>query len=123
MTESLGEDRIKHMNQNGARKVKKYDETFRRQALEHWRRTGKSAEEVAGALGITTFSLYSWRRKYELLLPQGGRGSSSSPLTLEEENAALRKELEHVREQRDILKKTLGIVCNKPNNATNESKS
>jgi hypothetical protein len=33
------------------------------------------------------------------------------------ENAALRREVEHLRQQRDILKKTLGILSEPPTNA------
>ncbi len=103
---------------------KHYDETFKRQALEHWRTSGKAAAEVAEALGVSTFSLYAWRRKHlgvQPALPAGGAGNAT-PRTLsavEAENAALRRELAHVREQRDILKKTLGIVCDPLPNATN----
>ena len=106
---------------------KKYDETFKRQALEHWRTSGKTAEEVAQALGISTFSLYAWRKKYlgeTGALPAGGAGNAAprSLSALEAENAALRRELAHVRQQRDILKKTLGIISEDPPNATNGSK-
>ena len=40
---------------------------------------------------------------------------------LTSENAALRRELERVRQQRDILKKTLGILSEPPSNGSNGS--
>ena len=40
---------------------------------------------------------------------------------LTSENAALRRELERVRQQRDILKKTLGILSEPPSNASSGS--
>ncbi len=103
---------------------KRFDETFKRQALEHWRSSGKPAEEVARGLGISAFSLYAWRKKYygtQPALPAGGAGNAAvrTLSTVEAENAALRRELAYVREQRDILKKTLGIVCDPLPTATN----
>ena len=98
---------------------KKYDPNFKREVLEHWRTSGKTAAEVATAFGVSTFSLYTWRKKGEAL-PVGGAGNAASRTleTVEAENVALRRELAHVREQRDILKKTLGIVCDAPVTAT-----
>ena len=99
---------------------KRYDENFREQVLEHWRSSGKSAGEVAAAFGISTFSLYAWRRRHEAL-PVGGAGNAARPTVdgLTKENAALRRELAHVQEQRDILKKTLAIFSEGPRMVTN----
>jgi hypothetical protein len=41
---------------------------------------------------------------------------------LEAENRALKAELQRVREQRDILKRTLGILSEPPKSATHASK-
>jgi len=101
-------------------RCKRYDENFRKQVLEHWRTTGKKAGEVAEAFGISTYSLYAWRRKQEAL-PAGGAGNVARPTVdaLTRENAALRRELAYVAEQRDILRKTLGIISENPRIATN----
>ncbi len=105
------------------RERKKFDATFKREALEHWERSGKTAEEVALALGVTAMNLYAWKKKYRAL-PVGGTGSVA-PRTmsgLEEENMRLRRELAHVSEQRDILKKAMGVVSENPVSAINRSK-
>jgi hypothetical protein len=46
-----------------------------------------------------------------------------SPEELEAEIAQLRRDNESLRQQRDILKKTLGILSEPPNNATSGLKS
>jgi hypothetical protein len=38
------------------RKYKRYDENFKRNAVELWRSSGKSAEAVAAELGITVYA-------------------------------------------------------------------
>lgn len=102
------------------KRSKRYDENFRKQVLEHWRTSGKRAGEVAQAFGISTYSLYTWKRKHEAL-PVGGAGNAARPTVdaLTRENAALRRELAYVAEQRDILKKTLSIFSEDPRNAIN----
>ena len=83
-----------------------HDENFKRQAVEHWRNSGKSRKQVAQELGINHWVLRDWDRNLRQQQPV-------VPVTkaeLEAENKQLRQELERVREQRDILKKTLGII-------------
>ena len=99
----------------------KHDQSFKRQAVELWLRSRKKAEVVAGELGIRKWNLYEWRGHYKPL-PVGGEGSGGAPRTLEwveAENLALRRELERIKEQRDILKKALGITSENPVNAIN----
>lgn len=90
------------------RKHKRYDEAFKRQAVEMWLSGGKSAATVAAELGISDQSLQKWRQRLRTL-PATGLGQRS-PQQLEEENRQLKRELQHVLRQRDILKKTLGIL-------------
>ena len=86
---------------------KRYDEAFRRQAVEHWLRSGQSGARIARELGISYPTLKEWKRRYTGdVLPQRA--------DLEAENRALKVELARVREQRDILKKTLGILSETP---------
>ena len=107
-------------------KPRKYDEGFKRQAVALVADQGRKVSEVARDLGISEFLLYEWRRQFR---PKGalpgqtsapGKGRSAEEL--ECENTQLRRELEYVRQQRDILKKTLGILCEPPSNATSGSK-
>jgi transposase len=95
---------------------KRYDEPFKRQAVEHWIQSGKSGTQIAAELGISYPSLKDWKRRYV-------GDATPARADLEAENRALRAELARVREQRDILKKTLGILSEPSKNATSGSKS
>lgn len=94
---------------------KRYDEAFKRQAVEHWIKSGKLGTRIAAELGISYPSLKDWKRRYMGNAMPGGAD-------LLAENRGLRAELARVREQRDILKKTLGIFVQPSQNATSESK-
>ena len=94
-------------------KYKGYDENFKRSAVEMWLQGGKSIETIAGELGISTQSLKQWKKKLAAL-PATGPGQRSVQ-QLEEENRRLKRELQHVARQRDILKKTLGILSTDQN--------
>jgi transposase len=85
---------------------KQYDETFKRQTVEHWRNSGKPRKQVALELGINHWMLRDWERQLRKAQPV----APATKAELETQNQELRKELERVREQRDILKKTLGII-------------
>jgi len=95
--------------------AKRYDAAFKRQAVEHWIKSGKLGTQIAAELGISYPSLKDWKRRYT---------GDAVPVraNLVAENRALKAELARVREQRDILKKTLGIFTEPSKNATNGSK-
>jgi transposase-like protein len=99
---------------------RKYDREFKRQTVEHWLNSGKTAVEIGRELGINPTRLYAWRDRS---LGAKGKvsGSQRSSEQLEAENAQLRRANEELRQQRDILKKTLGILSEPPNSATNGS--
>ncbi len=78
--------------------------------------SGKCAREIAAELGIAEKRLYLWKKVH-------APASPSSQNQMETELAALRRENAHLRQQRDIFKKTLGILSEPPNNATNGSSS
>jgi transposase-like protein len=86
-----------------AKPRRRYNVAFKRQAVEHWLASGKPAQAIGRELGITAERLYVWRQR---LAPAAGK----APLDLQAELEALRQELARVTEQRDILKKTLGII-------------
>lgn len=94
---------------------RRYDAAFRQQAVEHWLRSGKPGTQVAAELGVSYPALKSWRRSYT-----GDALPTAADLAAE--NRALKAELARVREQRDILKKTLGILAEPSKNATSASK-
>ncbi len=102
---------------------KKYDRIFKQDAVQLWRTSGKSATFMAEELGLKPSQLYAWSQDFAPPTSggEGGVGAKSRAQLLEE-NTALRQELEAMRQQRDILKKTLGILSEPPTNATNGSK-
>ncbi len=83
---------------------KKYSREFKLEAL---RRThmGKSVAEVARELEIPAHQLYQWRtdldRKKDEAFPGSGHETPNAELE------ALRRENKRLREERDILKKSL----------------
>ena len=100
---------------------RKFDATFKREAVGNWLSSGRSAVVVAKELGLTEGLLFAWRK----LLPPadaGGRaaagGRKPAVQDLQAELDAARREIRHLREQRDILKKTLGILSGPSRNAT-----
>ena len=103
---------------------RKYDLTFKREAVHNWLISGKSAEVIGPELGLSPSRLYAWRK---LLAPAdaGGWGAAAakpgSPADLQAQLDAAFREIRHLREQRDILKKTLAILSAPSLSATNES--
>jgi transposase len=99
----------------------RYDETFKQEALRLWQSSGGSAKTTALELGLSAHQLYRW--KQELAPPPGAE--PARPPNLADalaENAALRRENERLREQRDILKKAAGILCEPPGKSMPGSK-
>lgn len=88
---------------------RKYDRTFKREAVALWLNSGKSARQIASELGIGENRLYSWRSEFAPITPAKEADLESEVQTLRRENAEL-------RQQRDILKKTLGILSAPPSN-------
>lgn len=92
----------KHMNDKSKTKYKRYDEAFKREAVEHWLVSGKSARQIASELGINEQSLKVWKQKFE----QGPARAVAPTLdALQAENRRLQRELRRAQEQRDMLKK------------------
>ena len=90
------------------RKHKRYDEAFKRAAVELWLQGGKSVQQIAAELGISDQSIKKWKKQLAAL-PATGPGQRSVE-QLEEENRRLKRENRRLAQQRDILKKTLGII-------------
>jgi transposase len=92
---------------------KRHDETFKRAAVELLGGSGKAVAQLAQELGVSVWNLRDWKKRYE---PQPA-GPARSLKEMEAENRTLREELQRVKTQRDILKKTLGIISAPPDNA------
>lgn len=93
---------------------RKFDSAFKRDAVALWLGSGKSAREIGAELGITERHLHTWHKKHAPATPV-------QRTEMEGELVALRRENALLRQQRDILKKTLGILSEPPNSATNGS--
>ena len=86
---------------------KRYAEAFKREAVEHWLVSGKSARQIASELGINEQSLKVWKQKFK----QWPAGQVAPTLdALQAENRRLPRELRRAQEQRDMLKKALSII-------------
>ena len=79
---------------------RRYTEEFKIEAVKQITERGYSIQEVPKRLGVTTHSLYSWRKKY-------GQGPQHAAQVNDQqvEINRLKAELRRVTEERDILKK------------------
>jgi transposase-like protein len=71
---------------------KRYDKQFKTDAVRHWIKSGKSVEEVAASLGISTWSLRRWKSEAlkEMDGPAEALGAERKPSEMEEEIRRLR---------------------------------
>ena len=93
---------------------RKFDPVFKEETVAMWLKSGKTARQISTELGISESRLFEWKKQY-------GPVSLASKAQQENELVALRRENALLREQRDILKKTLGIISEPPNNASTGS--
>jgi len=91
---------------------RKFDVTFKKDAVALWLGSGKSAQQMGQELGVGANRLYLWRKRYAPQTP-------AQKVQMEDELTALRRENALLRQQRDILKKTLGILSEPPSNGFN----
>ena len=113
---------IKTNNQSVVKTRQKFDQTFKREAVNNWLASGKSARVVALELGILPNRLYAWRLRLAPADAGGKAAAGAKPgsvAELQTQLEAARREIRHLTEQRDILKKTLGILSEPSPNAMN----
>ena len=79
---------------------KPYPEKFKIQAVKQVTEKGHSVADVAARLSTTTHSLYAWIKRYNPQQPKTTEFTDPSA-----ELAKLKKELQRVTEERDILKR------------------
>jgi transposase-like protein len=112
------------MSETTVKTRRKFDKIFKCEAVQNWLASGKSAEVIAEELGITANRLYAWRERFGAA-DAGGKAAagpkSGSVAALQSQLEAALRENRHLREQRDILKKTLGILSEPPANGLNGS--
>lgn len=94
---------------------KRYDEEFKRNAVELLESSGRPMAEVAGDLGIPYKTLERWRAKYRrdrtLPAPKAPTAQADQSSSRERE---LERRLAYVERERDILKKALAICSRDP---------
>ncbi len=88
---------------------KRYPDEFKIEAVKQVVELGYPIREVARRLGVTTHSLYAWKKQF-------GPDSAEhvEKVSAEREIRRLKKELKRVTEERDILKKAAVYFANQP---------
>ncbi len=83
--------------------AKRYDERFKKDTVvDYWIKNKLLAKEVCEAFELSETTRYKWRRKYEFNNVDPSR-------SIEAELYRLRKENSELRQERDILKKSVTI--------------
>jgi transposase-like protein len=88
---------------------RRYDREFKEKAVALIL-GGRPQIEVARDLGVSTCSLWEWVKKAKAGQPATAPTTVESESPTEREMRRLRQEVEYLRQQRDILKKALGIL-------------
>ena len=87
-----------------------YPKEFKTEAVELLLTSGKTAREIGDNLGIDPHMLHKWKRDYlankKYAFPGNGKEAKSPE---EQKIHQLQKQLIEIQEERDILKKALGI--------------
>lgn len=83
----------------------KFTAEFKQEAVELLRRSGKTCTQVARELGIGQTTLSRWNLQ-AARMPLGTKGFLAT-----EELKAVRRELDQVRQERDILKKAMAFFA------------
>ena len=94
---------------------RRYDAQFKEQAVKLLLSSGRSLHCIAGELGVSDTALKVWKEAH--LRQSDSIERSGERVTAEHlhiENQRLRRELDRVTTQRDILKKSLGILSQEP---------
>jgi transposase len=87
-----------------------HTEEFKRSVVDHWRNSDKTAAQVAQEFGLKVWNVRDWSRQYGLTAKPVDAPVPEKPEEMAREIQQLRRELARVMMQRDILKKTMGIL-------------
>jgi transposase-like protein len=88
-----------------SRPQRRFSSAFKQEAVALVRRSGQSANQVAKELGIGQTSLSRWLRQ------AAGPAHGANGFQATEEVQALRREVERLRMERDILKKAAAFFA------------
>jgi transposase len=98
------------MEANDKRKRRKHSAEFKREAvrlLEN--RGGRAVSDVAASLGVAENLLHAWKRKLGSAAEQVRRERGGE--TPEDELKRLRREVTQLRQERDVLKKSVAVFA------------
>lgn len=98
----------------GKKKVNRYTEEFRRQAVSLADQPGKTAVEVAKSLGIHVGQIYNWRTQFSKISKKQFQIVDGVDYNKDELNEIkrLKQELATVKKERDFLKKAAAYFAN-----------
>lgn len=85
------------MKNEKKRSYRKYDDSFKEEALNLLRK-GRTIKELSKSLGVSEGVLYSWKTK-----------SSGAVRNSNDDSKKLKKEIQRLKEENEILKKALSI--------------
>ena len=94
---------------------KRYDEEFKRQAVELVIHSGKTQAQIARELRVSEYSLTLWKKDYlRHLRPAELNGEQMSAEEMLEKIRQQQSEIEYLKGQREILKKAMSILGEEP---------
>ena len=92
---------------------KQYTRAFKLEALELQRTSGKSAAQIERDLGLYPGQLHAWKRQFKQDGAEAFPGSGNLKAS-EAELRRLQREVDLLRQERDILKKAIAIFSTSP---------
>lgn len=98
------------MEAKANRKRKKHAQEFKREAVRLMENRGeRTVADIAASLGVAENLLHAWKRKLGSAAEQVRRERGGE--TPEEELKRLRREVTQLRQERDILKKSVAVFA------------
>jgi transposase len=98
------------METKTTRKRKKHPEEFKREAVRLLETRGeRTVSDVATSLGVAVNLLHSWKKKYGSSAEQVRRERGGE--TAEDELKRLRREVTQLKQERDVLKKSVAFFA------------
>jgi len=90
---------------------RKYTAEFKREAVRLVREENMTFAQVGADLGVDKSTIREWCKLSEAGKLEAGKSPGSASRSMEEENAALRREVRILREEREILKKAAAFFA------------
>jgi transposase len=94
------------------KQVKKYEEEFKKQTVEYLMEDEKSISQVAREIGISTSTLFEWKKKYH---PDSSNTAKTNEASTEHRQLKeSQKRIRELEEEVAILKKAVAIFTKNP---------